>query len=369
MSGRRVAVVGLLLALWGGAASEARGQDSQFSLGGLGTPGRPEGVRARSTGGAFAPFDPASPLVEAALADVTRLTASVMGTTSHRALDFDTTSAALRVSRFPVLVVSGGLRRGWVGSLGFSTYLDRSYRVVIRGDTILRGQPEPFTDDLSSEGAVTDVRLALARRLGRRLAIGAGFHLLVGSTREQVSRDFENPSYATSAQRTEVFYNGLGATASLMADPLAGVRLAGWLRSDSRLTTETEDAEVARNDLPVQAGAAVHWQPRPFSRFAASVAWSGWSVSAPDAFDTFNWSVGAEVGGSSLPLRLGVRGGRLPFGPGAEAPTELGAAIGTGLRVARGRGTLDLGVEYLRREGPGLTERVWTVMLGVGIRP
>lgn len=369
MMRRRAVVTGLLITLSCGAASAARGQDSQLSLGGLGTPGRPEGVRARSTGGAFAPFDAASPLAEAALADITRLAASAMGTTSHRDLAFGTTTAALRVSRFPVLLVSGGLRRGWVGSLGFSTYLDRSYRIQISDTMDLRGQPEPFTDDLSSEGAVSDVRLALARRLTRRLAIGAGFHILVGSTREQVSRDFENPSYATAGQRTEVFYNGLGGSASLIADVLAGVRVAGWVRSDSRLVTETEDGETARNDLPVQAGAAVHWQPRPFSRFAASVAWGSWSVSAPGAFDTFNWSVGAEVGGTSLPLRLGVRGGRLPFGPGAEAPTELGAAIGTGVRVARGRGALDLGVEYLRREGPGLTETVWTVMLGVGIRP
>jgi len=369
VSARRLVVAGLWLGLGTGAASDAHGQDAQYSIGGLGTPGRPEGVRARSTGGAFAPFDAASPHLEAALADVTRLTASAMGTTSHRDLDFGTTQAALRVSRFPLLLVSGGLRRGWVGSLGFSTYLDRSYRVRIADTMDLRGQPEAFTDDLSSEGAVTDLRVALARRLTRRLAFGAGLHVLVGSTREQVSRNFANPSYSTSVQRTEVFYDGLGGSASLIADPLAGVRAALWARSDSRLITETDDGETARSDLPLQAGAALHWQPRPFSRFAASVSWAGWSVSTSDAFDTVNWSVGAEVGGSSLPLRLGVRGGRLPFGPGAEAPTELGAAIGTGVRIARGRGALDLGVEYLEREGPGLRETVWTVMVGVAIRP
>ncbi|MGH6690798.1 MAG: hypothetical protein ACREF4_08985 [Gammaproteobacteria bacterium] len=369
MSAGRLKVAGLLVALWGGVAAPAAGQDSQFAIGGLGTPGRPEGVRARSTGGAFAPFDVASSQMEAALADVTRLTASAMGTTSHRDLDFGTTTAALRVSRFPGLLVSGGLRRGWVGSLGFSTYLDRTYRVRITDTLDLRGQPEPFTDDLSSEGAVTDVRAAVARRLTRRLAVGAAFHVLVGSTREQVSRDFENASYATAVQRTEVFYNGLGASVSLMADVLTGVRVAGWLRSDGHLVTETEEAETARNDMPVQAGAALHWQPRPFGRVAAAVAWGGWSVSAPGAFDTFNWSVGAELGGGSLPLRLGVRGGRLPYGPGAAAPTELGGAIGTGVRVARGRGALDFGVEYLRREGPGLTETIWTVMMGIGIRP
>ncbi|MGH9260209.1 MAG: hypothetical protein ACRD08_10000, partial [Acidimicrobiales bacterium] len=68
MSAGRLKVAGLLVALWGGVAAPAAGQDSQFAIGGLGTPGRPEGVRARSTGGAFAPFDVASSQTEAALA-------------------------------------------------------------------------------------------------------------------------------------------------------------------------------------------------------------------------------------------------------------------------------------------------------------
>src|SRR5216110_3486949 len=49
-------------------------QDSQFGIRGLGTPGRWESVRSRSTAGAFAPFDPLSPLSEAGLADVPQLT-------------------------------------------------------------------------------------------------------------------------------------------------------------------------------------------------------------------------------------------------------------------------------------------------------
>jgi len=46
-------------------------QDSQFGIRGLGTPGKWESVRARSTGGAFAPFDPFSPLIDAPLGDRT----------------------------------------------------------------------------------------------------------------------------------------------------------------------------------------------------------------------------------------------------------------------------------------------------------
>src|SRR2546430_3950759 len=59
-------------------------QDSQFGIRGLGTPGRWESVRSRSTGGAFGPFDPLSPLMEAPLADLGQLTATAAGGTSNR---------------------------------------------------------------------------------------------------------------------------------------------------------------------------------------------------------------------------------------------------------------------------------------------
>ncbi|MGH7699993.1 MAG: hypothetical protein ACREMJ_05690, partial [Gemmatimonadales bacterium] len=94
-----------------------------------------------------------------------------------------------------------------------------------------------------------------------------------------------------------------------------------------------------------------------------------WRAAGLDAHDTFEWSLGAEIGRPSLPLRVGVRRGRVPFGPGAEAPTELGLAAGTGFRFSGGRGIVDIGVERLEREGGGLSERVWTALVGITVRP
>src|SRR5437899_10329064 len=72
---RRGGTVALVAMLACCVAGPARAQDSQFGIKGLGTPGRMEGVRVRSTAGAFAPFDPISALADAALSDVGRLTA------------------------------------------------------------------------------------------------------------------------------------------------------------------------------------------------------------------------------------------------------------------------------------------------------
>src|SRR5687767_6548812 len=82
-------------------------QDSQFGIRGLGTPGKWESVRARSAGGAFAPFDAFSPLMDASLADVRRISASFTTGTSWRSFAGDNGDVSLRGTRFPALVIAG----------------------------------------------------------------------------------------------------------------------------------------------------------------------------------------------------------------------------------------------------------------------
>ena len=72
---------------------------------------------------------------------------------------------------------------------------------------------------------------------------------------------------------------------------------------------------------------------------------------------------------NNAPVRVGVRGGQLPFGATGSAPTEWGVAAGTGRVLANGRGFLDIGVERLARDGGGLRERLWTIVLGLTLRP
>src|SRR5213076_321507 len=82
----RTAVVLVVLTLLAtvGPSGRLAAQDSQFGIRGLGTPGKWESVRARTTGGAFAPFDAFSPMADAALADVRRMSASMASGTSWR---------------------------------------------------------------------------------------------------------------------------------------------------------------------------------------------------------------------------------------------------------------------------------------------
>jgi hypothetical protein len=362
-------VLALLAAVW--PSGRLAAQDSQFGIRGLGTPGKWESVRARSTGGAFAPFDAFSPLIDASLADVRRMSANVTSGTSWRSVDASGTRSALRGTRFPAMVITGPVTTRIVVGGGFSTYLDRSFGVIIHDTITLRGVRQPITDEITSDGAVSDLRVAVGARLHSRLALGLGLHRLTGSTRVVAKRSFaDTANYRTSTARDEVAYGGIGGSASLLLDVTTDLRVAGWFRSDSKLRADIGGRTVAENDLPLMYGAGVQWRAGTLANVAGTVTWRNWAGAAtvPNAHDTFNWSVGAEIGPPGSPFRIGLRGGQLPFGIG-KTPTEVGYSAGLGRQFSGGRGRLDIGVERLQRSGIGLTERVWTFLLGLTVRP
>ncbi len=354
-----------------GPSGRLAAQDSQLGIRGLGTPGKSESVRARTTGGAFAPFDAFSPLSDAALADVRRMSASVTSGVSWRSVDASGTQSSLQGTRFPAMVIAGPVTRHIVVGGGFSTYLDRSFGVIIQHTVNLRGVQQPVTDEITSDGAIADLRLAVAARIGGRLALGVGLHRITGSTRVTATRSFADTAhYRTSAAKDEVAYGATGGSASLLFDVTSDLRVAGWVRSDSRLRADVGGHTVSENDLPLTYGAGMQWRAGAQASLAGTVMWRNWGAvqSLANAHDTFSWSVGAEIGSPASPFRFGLRGGQLPFGVG-KTPTEVGYSGGLGRQFAGGRGRIDVGLERLQRRGTGLSEGVWTFMLGLTVRP
>ena len=361
---RRLALAAaLLLGAWPLAA-----QDSQFGISGLGTPGRFESVRSRATAGAFAAFDPLSSLVDAALGWADHLTISTGSATSYRAIEFPASRTWTRATRFPVLGLSGSIGHGITLGGGFATYLDKSYDISTRDTVDIRGVPVPVIDRYTSDGAVSDLRLSVAARISPKVFVGAGAHLLTGSARVRAGRDFQDSSYIDTFEASELTYDGFGASASVVAVPMQSLQLAAFVRSDNRLRARENATLLSQNDLPTTIGAALHWQPRAATALAASIVSQSWGSAGPNAYSTVNWSVGTEMG-RSMPLRLGVRGGHLPFGPGGRAPSEFGIAGGTGFSFSEGRGLIDLSLEHLSRSGVGLREKVWTFLVGFTVRP
>ena len=365
------ALLGLIILATVWPSARLAAQDSQFGIRGLGTPGKLESVRARTTGGAFAPFDAFSPLTDAVLADVRRLSASFTSGTSWRSVDASGVQSSLRGTRFPAMVIAGPITRRIVVGGGFSTYLDRSFGVVIQDTIDLRGVQQPITDAITSDGAIADLRIAVAARLHSRLALGLGLHRITGSTRVNATRSFaDTANYRTTTARDEVAYGATGGSASLLFDVTSDLRVAGWFRTDSRLRADVGGHTVAENDLPLMYGTGLQWRAGAQASVVGSLTWRNWGAvqSIANAHDTFNWSVGAEIGSPASPFRFGLRGGQLPFGVG-KTPTELGYSAGLGRQFSGGRGRLDIGLERLQRRGTGLDERVWTFLLGLTVRP
>lgn len=352
-------------------ANALAAQDSQFGIRGLGAPGTFASVRAWATGGAFAPFDGMSALTDASLTEIVRLTAAATEVSAYRTVNDGTNSSSLRSSRFPMLQVAGPVVGHLVIGGGFSTYLYRSYSVQVPGSVVIRGVPESYVDQLGSDGAVTDLRLAAAWQFSPRLSVGGGVHILTGSSSLTATRLFTDSAiYKNASQTDQESYDGFGVSLSVLATPVSGVRVSGFLQSYNHLRAEVSGFQNAQNELPTTLGGAVQWSVTPEVRLAGSVTHANWSVSSATgtAFNTTNWAVGGELG-RAVPLRIGVRGGQMPFGPGPTAPTQFGISAGTGFTFSQGRGILDFGIERLRRTGGGLTENGWNLLAGLTVRP
>jgi hypothetical protein len=352
-----------------GAAAPLRAQDSQFGIKGLGTPGRMESVRARSTAGAFAAFDPTSALVDAALGDQGRLAAWTLTATSFRRVSLAGADASLTTTRFPQFGLSGPVGHGITVGGGIATYLDRSYDLATHDTVVVRGVPQPVTDHLVSDGAVADIHVNGSASLGTRFVVGFGMHLLTGSTRVTAKRTFDDSTvYANAVETDQIAYDGMGVSASVIGRLGRSLRLSAFARSDSRLRARLGGPEVGRNDLPLTLGGGMAWELGGANRVAATVVYQSWGGAGQYAHNTVNWAAGAELG-NKIPLRFGVRGGHMPFSPVGPAPREWGVAVGAGLWLRQGRGLIDFGLERLARSGAGLSERVWTAMLGITVRP
>jgi hypothetical protein len=369
---RRVALLAATLALTGVVlARAARAQDSEFGIRGLGSPGHWESASSRATAGAFAAFDELSALADASLAFQTRLTATAMAATSRRSVDAGAGNASITATRFPLFQVSGPVYRRFVVGGGYTAYLDQTYRVLNRDTLVIRGDSQVVTDELRGDGGVSDLRLAMGTAIGNNLFVGAGIHGLVGSTRIQAGRTFADTSaYKSYFQQGEIRWEGLGGSVSAIASLFNRLMIAVYGRSDAKLTGTVDPDIQDTRDLPYTLGGAVRLELTPSLRLAGGITYRNWSVSADsNAYNTLDWSVGAELGSPKMPLRFGVRGGQLPFGPGGQAPTVIGGAGGTGFSFAKGHGRLDLGLEYLQRTSGPLRETVWTTFAGITVRP
>jgi hypothetical protein len=374
----------LFLALLALAPGSVAAQASQFGARGLGVPGRPLSTRAAGSAGAFAMFDAESGLNPATIAGLPAMTATFNATASFRTVENPAGSESLRDSRFPYMSF-GGPARGTPFAVGvsYSTYTNRDFSNATIDTLEVRNVLIPVFDTLSSRGGMSDLRLAGSFKVRERSVLGASFHILTGTNRMEQHRTFTDDQYLPVAQSTELSFAGVGASVGAVHQLGRSLWVAAIARSDGGASVERDSAPVGDVDLPYSAGLGLRWKAGASLDLAGHGIFRTWAGANSDllalggsgADNTVELAFGGEFlidprRPNRAPIRFGAHYATLPFllPPGLQ-PTELSASLGSGVRFAQDRGSLDLAVGYLTRSAGDFDERGFTISFGVAVRP
>ncbi len=367
------------------AAAPLAAQSSQFGTRGLGLPLSPISVRATGTGGGFGLFDAESALNPASIGQVLFLNASFQTVQSWRHSESPAGSASIRDNRYPGVFVAGPISGTRLSvSLSASGYTDRNFVLASRDTLTLRGQPVEAFDTLSSQGGLSDLRLAVAWRQSRAVQWGVGLHMIPGSNRIVSHRAFTDTTYSGASERFTYSYLGFGVSAGVVARLGKYVTLAGMVRADDRVRVELDTAALGNAKLPLTISGGARIQLGDRMLVAGSGLYRNWSTSSADlvrlggigSVNTTEFTAGVEYYTdrrriSNRPLRLGVRHATLPFPLRlGDKTSETAVSIGTSFRFVAERAGVDIAMQRLwRNGGPGFTEHATLLTLGISVRP
>jgi hypothetical protein len=365
-------------------------QSSQFGVNGLGIPSRELSARALATGGSFGPFDPMSAVNPAAILEHGRFNATFTLLQNYRSSSGPQQSETGRDTRFPLMAVGGPVPKTSL-ALGatFATYTDRDFSLAASDTVTLRGAPVPVFDTLSSNGGLSDLGLIAGYRVGG-WELGTALHVITGSARLSLRRDFGDSLYLPVNQRAEISYAGVGVSAGVLRALGRKAAFAAFVRLDGHANVDRDSSRVGVVDLPVTFGGSLRWRPLAQLDLATTVTTSRWGSADADlralggtgGRNTVDASFGGEwlrtpAMPDDMPIRFGVHFRTLPFPvtTGAQ-PRELGLSLGTGLIVARQSaggipsGLVSLTLDYARRSADGgYSESAFMFAAGVTIRP
>jgi hypothetical protein len=277
--------------------------------------------------------------------------------------------------------------------IGSSTFLDRSWATTAETTHDLGGESIPATTTFRSEGAINDVRIALAWAPVAWLRAGLGAHALTGRNRlTVVDRFADSVTYDPFAQQTSISYGGSAVSGGVELRAGRAASLAASVRVGGAIRARSGDTTLSRASVPNRFGLSVAYLGIANSAIALRTSYDKWSslgalgrpgLRAVDAWDT---SLGADFAGPRLGtarvimLRAGARWRTLPFTAGSidagsgtteqRRVRERSVSFGAGTAFARGRASFDVGaVRAARDAGLAIDERAWILTIGMAVRP
>jgi hypothetical protein len=386
---RRASLVSLAAAVIG-APTPA---DAQSSIGaqGFGYPPGQVSTRALGLGTSMAELDPVSPRNPASLARWGRSGLYLQYDPEFRRV----TAAGERDGtvniRFPLIGGATRITSKLSAGISISTLLDRTFTTESSETQVVGGSDLTATTLFQSAGGLNDVRLGVAYEVTPRFSVGLGGHVVTGENRIRIATQFDRDDFLQLNEQSEVNYSGTAFSGGLNWLPGGDFVIAGSMRLEGALRANRSEETLDDGRLPARAGVSVAYTGVTGAVFAAGLNWEQWSrmslgSSNVRAQDTREIGLGVEVEGPRLrgaivAFRGGFRDRGLPFGisddgdePFTRFARERAFSLGTGIPLATvggaSRAMLDLGIQRASRSGaPGVSERAWTLSLGLAVRP
>ena len=373
---RRLAVLALLLP----AGALAQGT---LSTQGFGYPTGQLSTRTLGTGGALGEIDPLSVSNPSSLINFGGAALYFQAEPEYRTITAHGQHETSTIARYPLVLASIPLTSSLVAGLSATNLLDRSFRTTTHGTVNVSGTDIGSTNTFTSDGAIGDVRLALAWAPTSWLHLGAAAHAISGDNRLNNTQVFDDSTrYARLVDTSTVTYVGNAYSAGLEVYAGRTAVFAASYRRGGTMSLKHGDTTSSEARVPDRLALSAAYLGIRGSTIAVRSAHDTWTnmaglgsagLSIHDGWDT---SVGADVlgpqfGGRSLQLRAGARWRTLPFGVGTESVQERSFSLGAGSLIARGRAAIDVAGIRATRDASGVTakESAWTLSFGITVRP
>lgn len=383
---------GILLLALGTSAAGAQGN---LSTQGFGYPPGQLGTTALSLGGGSAELDPNSALNPAAPALWGATVMFMQYEPEVRTVKQSGASARTTTARFPMVGISLAFGRRVTAQVSASSFLDRTWSSVTRTQRDIGGTVVDATELFSSNGGITDFRLALAYSASRNFQLGLAGHVFSGENRITIEQRFpDTVTFSGTNQTSDISYSALGASGGILWRPVASLGLGASVRVGGDMESAVGDSVLTSGKLPMRYGVSASYSGISGVTLAARANFDEWSAMEPlrgpgsnmRAFDSWDYGVGADVAGPTIgrreiALRLGARYRGLPFGAGGASggeqsrvnETTFSGGFGIPLGVARSR--LDVGVARATRKLDSkvtlnpVTESAYILSFGIRVRP
>ena len=372
------------------AAARAQGT---LSTQGFGYPSGQMSTRTLATGGALAEIDPLSVTNPAALINLGASALYFQAEPEYRTIRLGSASDRSTIARYPLVAGGIPLTASLFAGVSVSNLLDRSFETVGRGSQLVGTDVVTSTNTFTSDGAIGDIRLALAWAPAPWLHLGLAGHAITGDNRLTSQQRFDDSTrYAAIRDTATVSYVGNAFSGGVEAYAGRYGVVAASYRRGGPLSLKHGDTTLASAHVPDRLALSAAFLGIRGTSLAVRTAKEMWSdmkglgsagLPISEGWDT---SIGADVlgprfGSRSLQLRAGARWRTLPFdvrpivagggfGPSASV-SEKSYSLGAGTLLARGRAALDLAaIRATRRSSAtAVEENAWTLSVGITVRP